>query len=118
VARRAAGVGWDYGVRLGYLKELAGYWRHGYDWRRHELLLNSFPQLTMQIDGQNVHFLHVRSPRENALPLILTRGWPGSVAAFLKAIRPLSEDFHLVVPSIPGYGFSGPTRDTQGVGRG
>jgi len=102
------GVGWDHGVPLGYLKELAGYWRHRYDWRRQERLLNTFPQYTTEIDGQNVHFLHVRSPRQNALPLILTHGWPGSVVEFLKIIEPLSEDFHLVIPSIPGYGFSGP----------
>jgi epoxide hydrolase len=105
------GVGWDYGVPLGYLKDLTGYWRHRYDWRSQEQLLNTFPQYTTEIDGQNVHFLHVRASRQDALPLILTHGWPGSVAEFLKVIEPLSQDFHLVVPSIPGYGFSGPTRE-------
>jgi pimeloyl-ACP methyl ester carboxylesterase len=105
-------VGWDHGVPLSYLKDLAGYWRHSYDWRRHERLLNSFPQFTTEIDGQNVHFLHVRSPRQDALPLILTHGWPSSVVEFLNVIGPLSEDFHLVIPSLPGYGFSGPTRET------
>jgi pimeloyl-ACP methyl ester carboxylesterase len=106
------GVGWSYGVPLDYLKELAYYWRHDYDWRAQERRLNEFPQFTTEIDGQNVHFLHVRSPREDALPLIITHGWPGSVAEFLKILEPLSEDFHLVVPSIPGYAFSGPTTET------
>ncbi|HJQ46601.1 MAG TPA: epoxide hydrolase [Amycolatopsis sp.] len=106
------GVGWSYGVPLGYLRELSHYWRHDYDWRAQENLLNSHPQFTTEIDGQTVHFLHVRSPRPDALPLILTHGWPGSVVEFLKVVEPLSADFHLVIPSIPGYGFSGPTHDT------
>ncbi|HVW43073.1 MAG TPA: epoxide hydrolase [Amycolatopsis sp.] len=106
------GVGWSYGVPLDYLKELARYWRHDYDWRAQEKVLNSHPQFTTEIDGQTVHFLHVRSPRQDALPLIITHGWPGSVVEFLKIIEPLSADFHLVIPSIPGYGFSGPTHDT------
>ena len=107
-----AGAGWSYGVPPGYLKELVRYWRHDYDWRAQEALLNSHPQFTTEIDGQTVHFLHVRSPEQDALPLILTHGWPGSVVEFLKVIEPLSADFHLVIPSIPGYGFSGPTGDT------
>lgn len=74
--------------------------------------LNSIPQFTTEIDGQNVHFLHLRSANPDALPLIATHGWPGSVVELLKVIEPLSEDFHVVVPSIPGYGFSGPTRET------
>ncbi|HVV11824.1 epoxide hydrolase [Amycolatopsis sp.] len=106
------GVGWSYGVAKGYLKELTRYWRHDYDWRRHEAQLNEFPQYITEIDGARVHFLHVRSPREDALPLIVTHGWPGSVAEFLRIIGPLSADFHLVLPSIPGYGFSGPTTET------
>ncbi|HKS49946.1 MAG TPA: epoxide hydrolase [Amycolatopsis sp.] len=106
------GAGWSYGVPLGYVKELAAYWRHSYDWRVHERRLNSFPQFTTRIDGQNVHFLHVRSANPDALPLIVTHGWPGSVAEFDKIIEPLSADFHLVIPSIPGYGFSGPTQKT------
>ncbi|TVT44749.1 epoxide hydrolase 1 [Amycolatopsis rhizosphaerae] len=106
------GTGWDYGVPLGYLRDLTGYWRHSYDWRRHERRLNTFPQFTTRIDGQEIHFLHVRSAREDALPLIITHGWPGSVAEFLELIEPLSRDFHLVLPSIPGYGFSGPTTET------
>jgi microsomal epoxide hydrolase len=115
------GVGWDYGIPLDYVKGLAEYWRTGYDWRVQEARLNEFPQFTTAIDGQNVHFLHVRSPEPQALPLIITHGWPGSVAEFMEIIGPLADPrahggdpadaFHLVVPSIPGYGFSGPTRD-------
>ncbi len=115
------GVGWDYGVPLDYMKELAAYWRDSYDWRTHEATINAFPQFTTTIDGANVHFLHIRSPEPDALPLILTHGWPGSVAEFLGIIGPLTDPrahggdpanaFHLVIPSIPGYGFSGPTHE-------
>jgi pimeloyl-ACP methyl ester carboxylesterase len=115
------GVGWQRGVPLGYLKELAGYWRTTYDWRAAERHLNQFPQFTTQIDGANVHFLHVRSPEPAARPLILTHGWPGSVAEFLNVIGPLNDPgahggdpagaFHLVIPSVPGYGFSGPVAE-------
>jgi epoxide hydrolase len=115
------GAGWDRGVPLSYLKELAAYWRDDYDWRRHEAQLNEFPQFTTTIDGANVHFLHVRSPEPGALPLILTHGWPGSVVEFLGVIGPLADPrahggdpadaFHLVIPSMPGYGFSGPTHE-------
>src|SRR5688500_16868686 len=80
------GVGWDYGMPLGYVRELAAYWRDFYDWRDWEAKLNSFPQFTTEIDGANIHFLHVRSPEPNALPLIITHGWPGSVAEFLGII--------------------------------
>jgi len=112
-------VGWEYGVPAGYLRELAEYWRSGYDWRAQEARLNRHPQFTTTIDGQKIHFLHVRSPHPDALPLILTHGWPGSVAEFLEVIGPLSDPgahggkaadaFHLVIPSLPGFGFSGPT---------
>jgi epoxide hydrolase len=115
-------VGWAYGVPLGYLKGLAEYWRTSYDWRKHEATLNEYPQFTTMIDGANVHFLHVRSPEPDAMPLIMTHGWPGSIVEFLYIIGPLSDPgahggdradaFHLVIPSIPGFGFSGPTRDT------
>ncbi|BCB81946.1 hypothetical protein GCM10022251_52060 [Phytohabitans flavus] len=105
------GVGWDYGVPVEYVRRLVDYWRTGYDWRRWEAELNKYPQFTTTIDGQNIHFLHVRSPREDAIPLILTHGWPGSIVEYLKAIEPLTRDFHVVVPSLPGFGFSGPTRD-------
>ncbi|NIH79798.1 epoxide hydrolase family protein [Amycolatopsis viridis] len=105
------GAGWDYGIPLARVRELAERWRDAYDWRAHEAELNAFPQFTDEIDGQTVHYLHVRSPRADALPLVLTHGWPGSVVEFLDVIEPLSRDFHLVIPSIPGFGFSGPTRD-------
>jgi pimeloyl-ACP methyl ester carboxylesterase len=103
-------AGWDYGVPVECVRELAEYWRRSYDWRAAETRLNAYPQFITEIDGQRIHFLHVRSRRSDALPLILTHGWPGSVAEFLDVIGPLSEDFHLVVPSMPGFGFSGPTR--------
>jgi epoxide hydrolase len=115
------GVGWNRGLPLGYLKELAEYWRTVYDWREWEARLNDLPQFTTTIDGQNVHFLHVRSPEPDALPLIITHGWPGSVVEFLDIIGPLTDPrahgdtadaFHLIIPSIPGFGFSGPTRET------
>ncbi|WP_199548953.1 epoxide hydrolase family protein [Streptomyces sp. N35] len=102
-------AGSDYGFPLARLKELAEYWRTGYDWRAHEADLNKLEHFTTEIDGQRIHFVHVRSPKPDALALILTHGWPGSFLEFLDVIEPLSRDFHLVIPSIPGYGFSGPT---------
>ena len=115
------GVGWDYGIALDDVRELAEYWRTGYDWRVHERRLNSFPQFTTEIDGQVVHFLHVRSASPGAMPLIMTHGWPGAVVEFMEIIGPLTDPgahggdpgdaFHMVVPSIPGFGFSGPTRE-------
>ncbi|PZE21701.1 epoxide hydrolase family protein [Paenibacillus xerothermodurans] len=114
-------AGWRYGVPREHLKELTEYWRTSYDWRKYEAQLNQFPQFTTTIDGANVHFLHVRSPEKNATPLILTHGWPGSIVEFLDVIGPLTDPranggnstdaFHLVIPSIPGYGFSGTTRE-------
>ncbi|MEO8456279.1 MAG: epoxide hydrolase family protein [Chloroflexota bacterium] len=114
-------AGWRYGAPLAYVKELAEYWRTQYDWRKHEARLNEFPQFTTTIDGTNVHFIHVRSPEPDALPLIITHGWPGSIVEFTEMIGPLSDPaahggdrrdaFHVVAPSIPGYGFSGHTTD-------
>jgi epoxide hydrolase len=114
-------VGWDYGVPLGYLRELADYWRTSYDWRAQERRLNELPQLTTTIDGANVHFAHVRSPEPDALPLVMTHGWPGSIVEFLGVVGPLvdprahgadpGDAFHLVLPSLPGFGLSGPTND-------
>jgi len=116
------GVSWSRGVPLGYLGELAAYWRDGYDWRAQEARLNALPQFTTEIDGHNVHFLHVRSPEPDALPLVITHGWPGSIVEFLDVIGPLADPrghggdpadaFHLVIPSIPGFGLSGPTRES------
>ncbi|MBP2471940.1 pimeloyl-ACP methyl ester carboxylesterase [Crossiella equi] len=103
---------WSQGVPLGYLRELCEYWATGYDWRATERRLNAIPQFRTEIDGVGIHFLHVRSPHPEALPLVLTHGWPGSVLEFEKAIRPLTEPadpadaFHVVIPSLPGYGFS------------
>ena len=110
------GTGWEAGVPLGYLKDLAAYWRTGYDWRAHEARLNEFPQFTTVIDGQKVHFLNVRSPEPGALPLVITHGWPGSVVEFMNIIGPLTDParhggdpadaFDVVVPSLPGHIFS------------
>ncbi|MGW0435364.1 epoxide hydrolase family protein [Micromonospora sp. NPDC003197] len=112
------GVGWSRGVPLEYLKGLAEYWGTTYDWRGHEAALNAYPQYVATIDGQNVHFLHVRSPQPDATPLLLLHGWPGGMVDFLDVIGPLSEPsahggdpadaFHLVIPSLPGFGFSTP----------
>ena len=116
------GVGWSYGVSRDFVNEMTEHWRTSFDWRKQEAVLNEFPQFTTTIDGTNVHFLHVHSPEPNAMPLILTHGWPGSVAEFLDVIGPLTDPvshggdaadaFDLVIPSIPGYGFSGPTNET------
>ena len=86
-----AGVGWDYGIPLDYVQQLAEYWRTGYDWRVHEQRLNEFPQFITTVDGQRVHFLHVRSPEPNAMPLIITHGWPGSIVEFINIISPLTD---------------------------
>ena len=115
------GSGWDYGTDLAYLKELCAYWLEKYDWRVHERRLNGFAQFRTRIDGQPLHFLHVRSKVGDAFPLLITHGWPGSVYEFHKIIGPLTDPeahggrredaFHVVCPSMPGYGFSGPTRE-------
>src|SRR5690348_3535239 len=104
---------WERGVPVDELRELAAYWADGYDWRKHEAELNDWPQFTTKVDGQRIHFLHVRSAAPNAVPLLLSHGWPGSVVEFLDVIGPLtdprsSDPFHLVIPAIPGFGFSGP----------
>ncbi len=112
------GVGWSRGVPVGYLREVAEYWRDGYDWRVHEAAVNRYPQHLTTIDGQNLHLMHVRSPEPAATPLLLLHGWPGSVVDFLDVIGPLTDPrrhggdpadaFHLVIPSLPGFGFSTP----------
>lgn len=120
------GVGWDYGVPMGFVRGLADRWATSYDWRAWESRLNGYPQFTTTIDGQDIHFLHIRSPEDGAFPLILTHGWPGSVVEYIDVIDPLSDPrahgaeaidaFDLVIPSLPGFGFSGPTRE-QGWNR-
>jgi len=116
-----AEAGTDYGMPLGTVQRLAEYWRTSYDWRAAEAKLNEIPQFTTTIDGQNIHFLHVRSPEPDAVPLMLLHGWPGSVVEFVSMIGPLTDPrghggdpsraFHVVAPSLPGYGFSGPTTE-------
>ncbi len=110
-------IAWEQGVSLAYLQEVVRYWLEDYDWREHEARLNGFDQFTTTVDGQLIHFLHVRSPHADAVPLLLTHGWPGSLVEFLELIEPLTnpvdprDAFHVVVPSLPGYGFSGPTSE-------
>jgi pimeloyl-ACP methyl ester carboxylesterase len=103
---------WNYGTNLAYLRELVGYWRDRYDWRAHERRLNQFDQFKTTIDGVDIHFVHQRSKAPNALPLLLLNGWPSSIVEYEKVIMPLSENFHVVVPSMPGFGFSGKPRET------
>lgn len=126
LAARLAGTRWagslpdgGLGVPPDELRELAEYWADGYDWRAQEAWLNTFPQVTTTIDGQRVHALHVRSPEPDAVALVLSHGWPGSIVEFGDVIGPLTDPrahggdprdaFHVIAPSLPGYGFSGPT---------
>lgn len=112
---------WSQGVPLSRIRALCEYWADGYDWRRCERLLNGFGQYRTEIDGLGIHFLHIRSPEPSALPMIMTHGWPGSVLEFAKVIGPLTDPvrhggkpedaFHLVLPSLPGYGFSDKPRE-------
>jgi epoxide hydrolase len=119
---------WSQGVPLEYIKELCAYWAAGYDWRATEARLNARLQLRTEIDGLGIHLLHVRSPHAEALPLVMTHGWPGSIVEFLKVIGPLTDPaahggdptdaFHVVCPSLPGYGFSDkPERPGWGIER-
>ena len=119
---------WSQGVPLVYLRKLCDYWENVYDWRPTEARLNALPQFRTPIDGLGIHFLHVRSPSPDALPLVLTHGWPGSIVEFLEVIEPLTDPsahggdrrdaFHLVCPSLPGYGFSDkPTQPGWGIER-
>jgi pimeloyl-ACP methyl ester carboxylesterase len=112
-------TGWEYGIPLVYLAELVAYWRDTYDWRTEEARLNELAQFRTTIDGQSIHFVHARSPHADARPLLLTHGWPGSIVEFLDVIPRLTDPeahgdvadaFHVVAPSLPGYGFSVPTR--------
>jgi microsomal epoxide hydrolase len=113
---------WSYGPPVAYLRNVVEYWRTAYDWRAAEAEINAYPQFTTKIDGHEVHFIHARSPEPNALPLLLTHGWAGSIMEFLRLIGPLTDPrahggdpadaFHVVIPSPPGFGLSGPTQDT------
>jgi pimeloyl-ACP methyl ester carboxylesterase len=103
------GIGWDQGTEVGVLTDLLGTWRDHYDWRRVEAELNGYEHIQTTIDGQRLHALHARSGSPDALPLLLVHGWPGSIVEFLDALPALTETFHVVAPSLPGYGFSGPT---------
>ncbi|MBN9098800.1 MAG: alpha/beta fold hydrolase [Pseudonocardia sp.] len=112
------GVGDSYGVPGTRVRELARYWGEEFDWRAVEARLNALPQFVTEIDGEDIHFVHVRSSRPDATPLVLTHGWPGTFVEYLDVIGPLTEPaadepaFHVVIPSLPGFGFSGPTRST------
>src|SRR6195256_1804538 len=107
---------WSQGIPLSYTRELADYWAGEYDWRTREAALNRFDQFTTEIDGLAIHFIHQRSPHPDALPLIITHGWPGSIVEFQKIVAPLTDPtayggraedaFHVVCPSLPGYGYS------------
>ncbi len=119
---------WSQGMPLAYTRDLAGYWLNGYDWRAREAALNRFEQFLVDIDGLDIHFIHHRSRHPDAFPLLLTHSWPGSTVEFQKVIEPLTDPtgyggraedaFHVVCPSLPGYGFSGkPTKTGWGVGK-
>jgi pimeloyl-ACP methyl ester carboxylesterase len=101
---------WEYGMPVAAVRALVEYWRDEYDWRAEEARLNQFDHFRTKIDGQSIHFLHARTENPDALPLLLMHGWPGSIVEFLNVIPRLSDEFHVVVPSLPGYGFSEPTR--------
>src|ERR1700675_443110 len=116
------GTTWEYGADIKKVRELADYWQNGYDWRAQEAKINRFDQFTTEIDGQQIYFIHQRSPRPDAIPLMLIHGWPGSILEFEKLIGPLthpkdinSPAFDVIIPSLPGFGYSGPTT-TRGWG--
>jgi pimeloyl-ACP methyl ester carboxylesterase len=116
------GTGWEYGTPIDEVRALVEYWRDGYDWRAEEARLNAFDQFTTEIDGQRIHFVHARASRSDALPLLLVHGWPGSIVEFLDVIpRLTAAGFDVVVPSLPGYGFSDAPRvpgwDIARIGR-
>lgn len=110
-ADELAAADWNHGTNLAYLRELVIYWRDKYDWRTHERRLNQFSQFTTTIDGISIYFVHQRSKSPAAMPLLLLNGWPSSIVEYEKVIMPLSETFHVVVPSMPGFGFSGKPRE-------
>jgi pimeloyl-ACP methyl ester carboxylesterase len=114
------GAGWEYGIPRSYVEELVDYWRDEFDWRAQEARLNELEHHRTTIDGESIHFVHTRSPHDGALPLLLVHGWPGSIVEFLDVVPLLTDPethggnaadaFHVIAPSLPGYGFSGPTR--------
>lgn len=116
------GSGWDHGPDVAYMKELCEYWRSQFDWRGQEARINAWPQYMVQVDGLDVHFLHVRSKHEHATPLVLVHGWPGSFVEFVEVLGPLTDPeshggkaedaFHVVVPSLPGFGYSSKPRES------
>jgi epoxide hydrolase len=110
------GTTWEYGADINKVRELANYWQNKYDWRAQEAKINRFDQFTTEIDGQQIYFIHQRSPRPDAIPLMLIHGWPGSIFEFEKLIEPLTDPkdknspaFDVIIPSLPGFGYSGPT---------
>jgi pimeloyl-ACP methyl ester carboxylesterase len=115
------GVGWSRGIPLEHLRELATYWKDTFDWRAHEATLNALPQFTTTIHDQPIHFLHIKSPEPNALPLVISHGYPGSILEFTEIVGPLADPrrfggdpadaFDIVAPSLPGFGFSTPVRE-------
>ena len=117
--------GWEQGIPLDYVQQLASYWRDTYDWRKCESALNQYDHFLTEIDGLDIHFMHITSPRSDARPLIMTHGWPGSILEFMDVIEPLTNPsdsdtpaYHLIIPSLPGYGFSGrPTETGWGAER-
>ena len=119
------GSDWAYGAKTDYIRDLCEYWAKDYDWRHWEAEINRFPQYTTEIDDHLIHFIHARSSHENATPILISHGWPGTIVEFLKIIEPLTEPtrfggeakdaFHVVCPSLPGYGFSGTTM-REGIG--
>ncbi len=119
------GTGWEYGTPIDEIRDLVAYWRDGYDWRTEAARLNTLDQFVTEIDGQHVHFVDARSPHPDALPLLLVHGWPGSIVEFLEVIPRLTDPtahggsaadaFHVIAPSLPGYGFSPPPRVPDGT---
>ena len=105
------GAAWDYGTDQVFLKEVVDHWLHRYDWRRVETEVNAAGSFITKAAGQRVHFVHARSDDEDAIPLVITHGWPGSIVEFMDALPLLRQRFHVVLVSMPGYGFSGPTRE-------
>jgi pimeloyl-ACP methyl ester carboxylesterase len=105
------GAEWDYGTKVGAIRDLCEYWRDGYDWREHEARLNEIPGFLCEVDGVDLHYWHVRGSGSHRLPLLLIHGWPGSIYEFHRVLGPLSESFDLVVPALPGFGFGGRPRE-------